>query len=229
MHVCLFDIDGTLVLTGGAGEKAMYAAFEEVFGTRPTIQVKMAGRTDRAIARELFDHLDVDHSLENWTKFRATYLRNLQEYLGRHHGYVCPGIPEVLDRLRQHTGVAVGLLTGNLREGARHKLSHYRIYHHFEGADAMALGGFGDEHCDRDLVAADALAAVQQKFNGSIAPERVWVVGDTPLDIKCARAIGARAVAVATGSYSTDDLAKESPDLLFADLSDATMFFERLV
>jgi phosphoglycolate phosphatase-like HAD superfamily hydrolase len=107
-------------------------------------------------------------------------------------------------------------LTGNLRAGARAKLEHYGLFHHF------AFGGYGDDHFDRDDVAREAWAEVQQRFRGTVSAERVWVVGDTPLDVRCARAIGAKAVAVATGWHAHEELAATQPDLLLPDLSDPT-------
>jgi phosphoglycolate phosphatase-like HAD superfamily hydrolase len=116
--------------------------------------------------------------------------------------------------LKGRDDVVLGLLTGNVRAGARVKLSHFRLYDYFP------FGGFGDDHFDRDDVAREALAEVQRRFDGAIRPERIWVIGDTPLDVRCARAIGARAVAVATGWHTAEELDQHRPDLLLADLAD---------
>jgi phosphoglycolate phosphatase-like HAD superfamily hydrolase len=118
--------------------------------------------------------------------------------------------------------VTVGLLTGNIREGARAKLTHYDLWRQF------VFGGFGDEHYERDEVARVALAAVHAHLNGSVSPDRVWVIGDTPLDVRCARAIGAKAVAVATGWHTFQQLEMTSPDLLIRDFSDAEPFLRML-
>jgi phosphoglycolate phosphatase-like HAD superfamily hydrolase len=111
--------------------------------------------------------------------------------------------------------VAVGLLTGNIRAGARVKLGHFGLFDYF------AFGGFGDIHHDRDEVAREALAETHRHLGRTVPGERIWVVGDTPLDIRCARAIGARAVAVVTGWHPREELAACSPDLLLNDLSEA--------
>jgi phosphoglycolate phosphatase-like HAD superfamily hydrolase len=116
----------------------------------------------------------------------------------------------------QAPNVAVGLLTGNVRDGARTKLGHFGLYEHFQ------FGGFGDHHFDRDDVARDALAAVHACVGSHCTADRIWVIGDTPLDVRCARAIGARVAAVATGLHSCEQLAASEPDLLFDDLSDPT-------
>jgi phosphoglycolate phosphatase len=215
MHVILFDIDGTLISTGGAGKAALEAVLASEFGIGNLIErLSLSGRTDRAIISDLFDLYGIDESPDNWQRLREGYLRHLPACLGRVRGQVLPGVVELLEMLRGRPHTAVGLLTGNLRAGARAKLEHYGLLHHF------AFGGYGDDHLDRDDVAREAWAEVRRQFNGTVPAERVWVVGDTPLDVRCARAIGAKAVAVATGWHSHDELARAQPDLLLGDLSD---------
>jgi phosphoglycolate phosphatase-like HAD superfamily hydrolase len=119
--------------------------------------------------------------------------------------------------------LALGLLTGNLREGARLKLEYYQLMHHFD------FGGYGDEHLDRNQVAEMAVTAAKQHTNSSFDPDRVWVIGDTPLDVRCARWINARVLAVATGNHSRDELAGFQPDLLVDHLSDTESIASRLL
>jgi phosphoglycolate phosphatase len=215
MHVCLFDIDGTLIASGGAGKAALEAALASEFGITNLIdKVPLSGRTDRAILRDLFRLHIIDDTPANRARLLGSYLGHLPACLERCAGHVLPGISELLRHLRTRDDVAVGLLTGNVRAGARVKLGHFGLHDYF------AFGGYGDDHHDRDDVAREALAEVRRRFNGAIAPERIWVIGDTPLDVQCARCIGARAVAVATGWHSRDELAAHRPDLLFTDLSD---------
>jgi phosphoglycolate phosphatase len=216
MHICLFDIDGTLLNSGGAGKAAMESGLAAEFGLGRIQQgIPYSGRTDRAIGHDLLRVHGIEPSPVNWQRLQSAYLRHLPSCLKRHHGKVLPGIAALLERLRAHDGTAIGLLTGNIRAGAEAKLGFFGLFHHFQ------FGGFGDEHLERNDVARDALAAARA-YCGQVACERIWVIGDTPLDIRCARAIGARVAAVATGVHSLAELEAEQPDLLLADLSDAT-------
>jgi phosphoglycolate phosphatase len=212
MHICLFDIDGTLIASGGAGKKALEVALAEEFGIPHILdRLQLSGRTDRAIIADLFRLHLLDDTPENHERLRDAYLRHLPSHL--HLGRVLPGIAELLTQLAERPDVAIGLLTGNVRAGAKVKLGFFGLYDYF------AFGGYGDHHLDRDDVAREALAEARRQFNGAVQPERIWVIGDTPLDIRCARSIGARAVAVATGWHSLTELAEHRPDLLLADLS----------
>jgi phosphoglycolate phosphatase-like HAD superfamily hydrolase len=222
MHVFLFDIDGTLVSSGGAGKAAIEDALTGEFGVAVRAQVPYSGRTDRAIGSELLRLHDVEDSPANWRRLMNAYLRRLPSTLTSHRGQVLPGITALLKHLSGRQGVALGLLTGNVREGARLKLGHFGLLHHF------AFGGFGDEHTDRDEVARSALAAAHGHLNGTVCAERTWVIGDTPLDVRCARAIGARVAAVATGWHSRAELEASRPDLLLTDLSDPAPLLDRL-
>jgi phosphoglycolate phosphatase len=221
MHVCLFDIDGTLISSGGAGKAALEMAMAAEFGVTHSIEkLQLSGRPDRAIILDIFRLHALDDKPEHWRRLTAAYLHHLPGCLASHNGRVLPGIAALLDELRRRD-IPLGLLTGNIRAGAKVKLGHFGLYEHF------TFGGFGDHHLDRDDIAREALAEVKARLNGQHSPERIWVIGDTPLDIRCARAIGAKAVAVATGWHSLDELAAHEPDVLLADLSDATALLER--
>src|SRR5438445_5245731 len=179
MLVCLFDIDGTLLSSGGAGKAAMEQGMAMAFGVPASAAaIPFSGRTDRAIGRDLFRHHGVADSADNWQRFVTAYLQHLPKCLNTHNGKVLPGIASLLETLRARGDVAVGLLTGNIRDGARMKLGHYGIYEHF------AFGGFGDHHFERNDVARVALAEVQRHLNGNAKLDRVWVIGDTPLDVQ---------------------------------------------
>lgn len=215
MHICLFDIDGTLLNTGGAGQKAMEAALRSRFGDlKPVTGITTAGRTDRAIVTDLFAYYEIAGDEGTWQEFLETYLHHLPQHLADSVGAVLPGIEELLGLLSRRDDVLLGLLTGNFREGARLKLEHYRLHQHF------ICGGYGDLHLSRDDVAREALEQVTTHLGRDVDVERVWVVGDTPSDVRCARAIGANSVAVATGLYTFEELAAAGPDHLVRDFSD---------
>lgn len=217
MHVCLFDIDGTLLSTGGAGQAAMEAALRAEFGIQDVAAqgIPTAGRTDRAIIADLLESVSLAVTAENVARFLKVYLEHLPAHLKNRPGSVLPGIPQLLDALSGREDILLGLLTGNFREGARLKLEHYRLHHHF------GFGGFGDRHLERDDVAREALNELRKRYDGELVMQHVWVIGDTPADVRCARAIGARVFAVATGSYSAEELEASGPDFLVRDFRDA--------
>jgi phosphoglycolate phosphatase len=211
-YVVLFDIDGTLIDAGGAGQAAMVAAMiEEFAASRPVSGISTAGRTDRAIGMDLFQFHGIEPSNAHWARYLQAYFRLLPESLVLRRGEVLPGVKRLIRRLVKSREVRLGLLTGNFAEGARLKLAHYELGKHFD------FGGFGDEHLDRDDVARDAFKLVKTRYP-DMTPDRVWVVGDTPADIHCARAIGAKVLAVGTGMYSAEDLEMYGPDLLVRNL-----------
>ena len=216
MYAVLFDIDGTLVSTGGAGRLAFAAEFgvPELSGAVP-----FAGRSDRAIALELMRVHGIEPSDANWGRFRTTYLGVLPAALKRRDGYILPGVTDLLDSLAALERPLVGLLTGNVREGAARKLDYYGLGGRF------AFGGFGDDTGERCEIAATALAEARRHAAGrnghSTELAGVMVIGDTEHDISCARSIGAIAVAVPTGGATREVLAAAKPDLLLDDLSDA--------
>ena len=212
MHVLLFDIDGTLIDTCGSGLMALQLAFGDLLGLPAPAAIDTCGRTDRGIVRQLFLDHGVPESPETWQRFLRLYSGHLAAHLPRRNGRVLPGVADLLQALALRSDIAVGLLTGNTPEGARIKLQHFGLDHHFP------FGGFGEDHPERAAVAEAALAAARQQVNHQVVLDRVWVVGDTPHDIACARHIGARAVAVATGLHQRASLARQQPDLLLDSL-----------
>ena len=222
--VCLFDIDGTLLDTGGAGLAAMKAALESEFGARlEDGRIPTAGRTDRAIVLDMMACFGIPDSEDTLSRFTAAYLQHLRRTLCERRGLVLPGVPQLLQHLHDHENVRVGLLTGNFREGARLKLEHYGLFHFFE------FGGFGDTARDRNAVAHEALREVQRHCNGTVPPERIWVIGDTPADVECGRAIGARVIAVGTGIVANQQVQAAGPDFFFEDFSDPTAVLRLVV
>ncbi|HJZ90437.1 MAG TPA: HAD family hydrolase [Gemmataceae bacterium] len=214
MRVLLFDIDGTLIRSGGAGKAAMEAALKSAFGVAEVRdRVAYSGRTDPGIVRELLDLHGIEPADENATRLEAAYLAQLPGMLKRIRGSVLPGIDEALRRERQ--GAVVGLLTGNIRAGAEIKLRHYGLWDYFP------FGGFADDLLDRDDVARRALAEAERHIGKRVDAADIWVIGDTPLDVQCARAIGAKAVVVATGWHPHEELLACNPDHLLPDFTHA--------
>lgn len=220
MNVFLFDIDGTLIDAGGAGQSAMEQSLAEEFGAvGPVSGISTAGRTDRAIAMDLFEFHGIEVTDDHWGRYLKSYFRLLPDSLQNRPGRILPGVPELLQTLANRDNLRLGLLTGNFAEGARLKLAHYGLSQHF------SMGGYGDEHLDRDDVARMAWQLVQGR-HPHVERDRVWVIGDTPSDIRCARAIGAKVLAVATGIFTAEELEPHQPDLLLDDLSDVTRWLQ---
>jgi phosphoglycolate phosphatase-like HAD superfamily hydrolase len=166
------------------------------------------------ITSDLFAFHKLQVHDEDWQKFLDSYLQHLPESLSQKDGVVLPGVPELLNRLSAREDMVLGLLTGNVELGARLKLRHFEIDHHFP------FGGFGDRHHNRDDVARLALSAAVDYLMHEVHADRLWVIGDTPADIRCGRAIGAKVMAVATGIHPLEELQPHQADDLRASLAD---------
>lgn len=205
----LFDIDGTLIDSNGAGGAAILDAAEEHFGIQrdqlPPLQ--LAGSTDPAIAMDVFGHMNLVHTPEEILAFLDRYLSHLQRRLQAEDfsGYTLPGVAELLQALRGESEAHLGLLTGNVRRGAVIKLSRHGLYEHF------IEGGFGSDHHDRNELGPVALKRMQEATGATYHIDDVIVIGDTPKDIRCAEAFGAKCLAVATGQYSHAELSALKP------------------
>ena len=211
----LFDIDGTLLHSGGAGEKALRLALKERFGRDDDLaQIELAGKTDSAIARKIFALHGIEPTPENLSAFLDGYLRHLERLLPETNGKLLPGILELLEALHARPHVALALLTGNLSRGADLKLAHYGVGHFFE------FGAFADDSHDRNQLGPFARRARAKNAEWNFQAENIFVLGDTVHDIDCGRAIGAKTVAIATGNSTREELAAHGPDFLFDDLSD---------
>jgi phosphoglycolate phosphatase-like HAD superfamily hydrolase len=215
-RLVLFDIDGTLVLTGRAGVRGMNAAFNRLFGAIDALDgVPIAGRTDRAIVTDVLTRMNRDAEID---AIRDAYLEELAVEIRRpvpHWSGVLPGVSELLEVLEQRQGVAIGLLTGNFEGGAAIKLGHFDLWRRFQ------FGAYGDLHVDRRDLVPVALAAAASAGLGPISSREAIVIGDTPFDVDCAVAHGARAIGVATGPFSRDDLAAAGADLVVDTLEQA--------
>ncbi|MFZ4482789.1 MAG: HAD family hydrolase [Chthoniobacterales bacterium] len=211
----LFDIDGTLLLTGRAGEHALRSALRERFGVEDDLSgISFAGSTDGAIVRQMFAAHNIEATPENIADLLDGYVHNLPHELPRRDGRILPGIVALLDALKARPDAVLGLLTGNIERGAEIKLSHYGVWDYFE------FGAYADDHVDRNKLGPVAQARALERHGMGFAAEDIFVLGDTPKDIDCARAAGFWAVAIATGGSSREELAAHRPDFLFEDLSD---------
>src|SRR5215471_10324013 len=216
IRLVLFDIDGTLIRTGGAGVQAFAKVFATEFKAVDGFErLKFAGRTDISLIREFFGYHHIPATPENFERFFDRYVFWLDHILHESEGRVCPGVPEFIEQLQALPEPPVfGLVTGNFRLGAEIKLRHFALWELFQ------VGAFADDHEERDQIAAIALARGSRALGRPLDKEEVVVIGDTPLDIRCARAIGAKVVAVATGGYTLPELRSHTPDWAVENLSE---------
>ena len=215
VRLVLFDIDGTLINTGGAGVRAFERAFAEEFSIPDgTQRLSFCGRTDSSLVREFFLMNGIEPSPNNFERFFHAYVALLKTQIRDCVGGLCQGVEGFLAELEAMAQPpAIGLLTGNIRQGAEIKLTHFGIWHRF------AFGGFADDHEDRDQIAAVARERGSRQLDRPLEGREIVVIGDTPLDIRCGRAIGAKVLAVATGMISKPELALRKPDWVVDDLS----------
>jgi phosphoglycolate phosphatase len=213
-RLILFDIDGTLLKPMGLGRRSLESAFRDHYGRDRVFEgIAFHGRTDFEIVDE--GVAKVSGRLEDSKMLVDKYLDHLRREVADGPSLVLPGVVALLDRLASDPAVTLGLVTGNVREGARIKLARDRLGPYFR------IGAFGDDHRDRgELVRIAKQRARDEGFNG-FADQDVFLIGDTRNDVKAARAAQAVAIAVATGGDSLEVLASYTPDHLFASLEPA--------
>lgn len=225
MRLFLFDIDGTLVSVRGAGRTAFARALEATYGTAGTIdRYDFRGRTDLSIVHDLMTEagLDVGRIRARVDECFQAYARELTQIIGDGSRIqVLPGVAEVIRRLAARPDALVGLLTGNIEAGARIKLGPTGLWPFFR------VAAYGSDDADR--LRLPAIARERARTLGhEFTFDRVTIIGDTPLDIACARGCGAVAVAVATGQHSVEELAGHRPDVLFGNLADVDHVVARM-
>ena len=222
-RLLLFDIDGTLIHSGGAGVEALKVALKERFEIADDLHdIEIAGMTDSGIVISILKKHKIPTSAENVAAFLDSYVHFLSLELPRRKGKLLPGVLELLKRLKTRKHLVLGLLTGNVSRGAQLKLGHYGVWHFFE------FGAFADDHHDRNELGAFARARAQEKHGREFSADEIDVIGDTPRDIACGKALGARTIAVATGTWSRQKLAEHDPDILIDDLSDVDRLINTL-
>jgi phosphoglycolate phosphatase-like HAD superfamily hydrolase len=220
MRVALFDIDGTILLAHGAGRRAMERALHAAMGSTGPGGQHYAGKTDPQIVREAMRHTgysdaDVDARLAG---VLDRYVRELEVELADPSPgamVVLPGVAALLDACDAHPAVLLGLLTGNLARGAERKLRAVGV-----DPGRFVIGAFGSDHEDRAVLAALARDRAAARLGTAVAGRECIVIGDTPADVACARAIGARTIGVATGTFAAADLGAAGAEVVFDDLSD---------
>ena len=215
VRLVLFDVDGTLVHTGGAGIKAFAKTFATEFNAHNGVEkISFAGRTDVNLVREFFGFHGIAATPENFRRFFDRYVFWLDQTVAQSNGGVCRGVLKFIDDLSALPGPpTLGLLTGNIRLGAEIKLRRYNLW------DVFKTGAFADDGEDRNHIAAAALERGSRVLGRKLHGEEIIVVGDTAHDIRCGQFIGAKTLAVATGGGKLDELRKHQPDWAVEDLS----------
>jgi phosphoglycolate phosphatase len=213
-RVYLFDIDGTLLQTGGAGWRALTGAMHEEFGVQELAGIELRGRTDYAIVGDLLRLARVPVGPQTRQRLLTAYHARLSTELQRGVGAVLPGVWQVLDRLRSQPQTVLGVLTGNGPQGAEIKLRHFGLRERF------TIGVYGDRHEHRTDLARDALGILRKHLGADLEGGHVCIIGDTPSDVECALAIEAQAVAVATGGFAGEDLVAAGAHLVLGSLAE---------
>lgn len=218
MRLILFDIDGTLLDCGRQVRPLLASALEDVYGAAGDIDgYDFAGKTDPRIVIDLMcgAGLEREHVLGELPRLQALYLERLDEGLLPERMQLLPGVSELLDRLGGRPGLTVALLTGNWEAGARIKLGRFGLNRHFD------FGAFGDDGIERSQLPPVARRRAEERSGESFGPEDMLIVGDSRLDVECARSNGVRSLAVATGRTCASDLAAAGADWVIATLLDA--------
>jgi phosphoglycolate phosphatase-like HAD superfamily hydrolase len=210
----LFDVDGTLLLTDGAARQAFACAVQDHFGLQDDLlDIAFTGRIEPLILADILRKHGRSFAAEEEARYWDSVFDHMRRLMRPGRGRLMPGIPALLERIAEEPGWILGLLTGNMTQMARIKLGHFGLDGRF------AFGGFGEMAPDRDVLARALVARLGREYG--LPPRRCIVVGDTPHDIACARAAGARVVAVATGTSPRPELEVLGPDLMLDDLAGA--------
>lgn len=228
-RLLLFDVDGTLVDVDGAGRAALRDALTEVYGrTGPIDSFDFHGKTDPAIVHGLLTRagLSEPEIEEGIQRLWRSYLRGLERQLEARRSAdrvrPCPGVLELLDRLEREERFVLALVTGNVEEGARHKLRAGGLDGRFR------FGAYGSDSARRPDLPPLAMRRARRRLGRTFRPDEVWVIGDTPEDIGCGRASGLRTLAVATGRHGVEELRAHGADAVVAELSPAEEIVELL-
>jgi phosphoglycolate phosphatase-like HAD superfamily hydrolase len=221
-HLLLWDIDGTLLASGGSGMRALRIALGNVFAVDGSLDdIDWSGRTDRFILRQILEKFSLPTTSENFDRLLDGYINLLPEELNR-SARILPGVKALLDTAAARADVSQGLLTGNIDRGAKAKLIHHGLWDYFP------FGAFANDSELRNDLGPFAMRRATAHTGVTFAPEQVWIIGDTPHDIECGKVIGARTLAVATGRHPIEELIGHAPTAAFKDLADAELFWRTI-
>lgn len=228
MKIVLFDIDGTLLLSDGAGRRSMERALVETFGVMGPKTYRYGGKTDRLIVREKmriegFSEEAIDAAIDATV---TAYLRNLRDEVASDPSALraLPGVFSLLDAVEQHEGMLLGLLTGNVIEGANLKLRAVQIQ-----PERFRVGAFGSDHEQRPMLPSIARERASALLGRDVAGDQLVIIGDTEHDMTCGQGVGARAIGVATGGVSRRTLEEHAPVAVFDDFSDTDRVMEAIL
>jgi len=214
-RLLLFDIDGTLINSAGAGVQALRDVLHSQFGIADELDgIEVAGRTDAGIVHQILRKQQIEPNESNTARFLNQYVELLANELPRRKGQILPGVRDLLKRLQAKPNIVLALLTGNVKRGAKLKLEHYGLWEFFE------FGAYSDDHHDRNELGEFARKRAEEKHGRQFTAADIDVIGDTPHDIACGKAIGARTIAIATGNFSQEELASHEPDRTFENLAE---------
>jgi phosphoglycolate phosphatase-like HAD superfamily hydrolase len=214
-RLLLFDIDGTLINSAGAGVQALRDVLHSQFGIADELDgIEVAGRTDAGIVHQILRKQQIEPNESNTARFLNQYVELLANELPRRKGQILPGVRDLLKRLQAKPNIVLALLTGNVKRGAKLKLEHYGLWEFFE------FGAYSDDHHDRNELGEFARKRAEEKHGRQFTAADIDVIGDTPHDIACGKAIGARTIAIATGNFSKTELASHAPDRIFENLAE---------
>jgi len=222
VKLLLFDVDQTLISTGGAGVRALNRAFRDIFAMENALDgILPHGKTDPGIIREVFEARGSGGSDVSMERILETYITHLRDEIDTSTTYrVLPGILRILGALSSRSDVLLGLATGNIERGARIKLQRGNLNHYFR------FGGFGSDSEDRAVLVRRAAEIAAERCGSALAPCDVFVIGDTPRDIDAGRAAGFCTIGVATGRFTTGDLASAGATAALRDFDqDSDQFF----
>ncbi len=217
MKLLLFDIDGTLILSGGAGLRAMNKAFAQLYGIENALDgLSLSGRTDDKIMMDAYERAGMEFSYDELARFKSVYFDKIKDEIQVNgtSKRMMPGIKNLMPALAERIDVHMGLLTGNWENSGRTKIDFFGLNDYFP------FGAFSDDSSNRNELVPVALSRFKERMHVELDPRDVYVIGDTPADIQCAKPHGVVSVAVAAASHSIDILQPFEPDVLLSDLSD---------